>query len=255
MKPLNPSQIQRVAPFFIESDETMIRSCLEGVMGSAFADDPQNPRCARIDLGDFSFLGGDARAPGAVTLAAGARALVIPLNGGWERAVLAAFPDARPLERYAFYKDPVSAFDRTRLEKFAGSLPEGYTLSPIDEESYCLCQKTPWAQDFCSQFPTWAEFEQRGLGWLVWQGKELAAGASSYSAYRTGIEIQIETEAGRRRQGLALCCGARLILDCLDRGLYPSWDAANPASVALAQKLGYRLRGSYRAWMVRPIQE
>ena len=51
-----------------------------------------------------------------------------------------------------------------------------------------------------------------------------------------------------RRRGLALSCGARLILTCLDRGLYPSWDAANLESVALARRLGYRPAGPYDAW-------
>ena len=39
----------------------------------------------------------------------------------------------------------------------------------------------------------------------------------------------------------APACGAALVLTCLARGLYPSWDAANRESVALAEKLGYRL--------------
>ena len=40
--------------------------------------------------------------------------------------------------------------------------------------------------------------------------------------------------------GLALAVCAKLILTCLDKGLYPSWDAANLASVSLARKLGYQ---------------
>nr|WP_326186254.1 GNAT family N-acetyltransferase [uncultured Oscillibacter sp.] len=44
-----------------------------------------------------------------------------------------------------------------------------------------------------------------------------------------------------RRRGLALARGARLILACLDRGLYPSWDAHPPASLALAERLDHAL--------------
>ncbi|WP_184093742.1 GNAT family N-acetyltransferase [Anaerocolumna cellulosilytica] len=29
--------------------------------------------------------------------------------------------------------------------------------------------------------------------------------------------------------------------ECLKRGIYPSWSAANTASLALAEKLGYHL--------------
>lgn len=37
----------------------------------------------------------------------------------------------------------------------------------------------------------------------------------------------------------------QLILDCLDKGKYPNWDAANLNSVSLAEKLGYVLEESY----------
>lgn len=38
---------------------------------------------------------------------------------------------------------------------------------------------------------------------------------------------------------------ARLILECLKRGLYPSWDAVDLRSVTLAEKLGYHMDRPY----------
>lgn len=76
------------------------------------------------------------------------------------------------------------------------------------------------------------------------------AGASSYSGYRGGIEIEIDTNEVYRRKGLAYICGAKLILECLDRNLYPSWDAQNIWSVALAEKLGYHFDHAYTAYEV-----
>lgn len=76
------------------------------------------------------------------------------------------------------------------------------------------------------------------------------AGAASYTVYDGGIEIEIDTRPDLRRLGLALACGARLILDCLDRGLYPSWDAHDLRSVALAEKLGYHLDRHYQAFLL-----
>lgn len=78
------------------------------------------------------------------------------------------------------------------------------------------------------------------------------AGASSYTVYRGGIEIEIDTRVDFRRQGLATACGARLILDCLDCGLYPSWDAHSRASLALSKKLGYKLDRPYPAYEWNP---
>ena len=76
------------------------------------------------------------------------------------------------------------------------------------------------------------------------------AGASSYYVYPGGIEIQIDTHQDYRRRGLATTAAAGLILACLDRGLYPSWDAANLSSVALAEKLGYQFDHEYTAYEV-----
>ena len=81
-----------------------------------------------------------------------------------------------------------------------------------------------------------------GVG-VVLDGK-LVAGASSYSVYCGGIEIQIETHSAYRRKGLChgLWCGVDSGL--LGPGRYPSWDAHDLRSVALAEKLGYR-RGTH----------
>ncbi len=43
---------------------------------------------------------------------------------------------------------------------------------------------------------------------------------------------------------------AKLILECMDRGLYPSWDAHDMRSVALAEKLGYHLDKEYVTYII-----
>jgi GNAT superfamily N-acetyltransferase len=78
----------------------------------------------------------------------------------------------------------------------------------------------------------------------------MVAGASSYTRYQDGIEIEIDTREDYRRKGLAYVCGARLILECLERNLYPSWDAHNRWSVALAEKLGYHFDHEYTAFEI-----
>ena len=60
----------------------------------------------------------------------------------------------------------------------------------------------------------------------------------------------LSTHPDFRRQGLAAACGAKLILECLERELYPGWDAHDRRSLALAQKLGYQLERSYSAYWV-----
>ncbi len=53
-----------------------------------------------------------------------------------------------------------------------------------------------------------------------------------------------------RRQGLGLLLAAALIAWCLDRGLEPHWDAANPESRLLAEKLGYDTPTEYESLYV-----
>ena len=46
------------APLFGEWEETIIWSCLQGIMGSIYADDPSAPASAMAMLGNFAFLAG-----------------------------------------------------------------------------------------------------------------------------------------------------------------------------------------------------
>ena len=100
-------------------------------------------------------------------------------------------------------------------------------------------------------FPNYAAFKSRGRGAAVLVQGQLVAGASSYSVYHGGIEIEIDTKPEFRRKGLATACGARLILECLARGLYPSWDAHDLRSVMLAEKLGYHRDKPYPVYFLK----
>ena len=92
------------------------------------------------------------------------------------------------------------------------------------------------------------------VGWietLIYSCFELiVAGASSYTRYDKGIEIEVDTIEAERRKHLATIACAALILNCLDEGLYPSWDAQNLNSVHLAGKLGYEFDHEYVAYEV-----
>ena len=139
--------------------------------------------------------------------------------------------------------------DRIRIE--TDSLPEQYTLSMIDERLYEKCRTETWCADLVSQFPDYESFRKLGIGAVICKGGAIISGASSYSRYREGIEIEIDTRKDYRRRGLAYICGAKLILECLKQNLYPSWDAHNKGSATLAQKLGYHYSHAYTAVEVR----
>lgn len=110
-----------------------------------------------------------------------------------------------------------------------------------------MCKAETWSADLVSQFSDYETYHKLGLGMVICQNNMIVSGASSYSRYREGIEIEIDTEEEYRRRGLAYVCGAKLILECLNRNLYPSWDAQNEFSVSLAEKLGYHYSHTYTA--------
>lgn len=243
---------QKVAFLFEGWEETMVWSCLEGIMGTAWTVPSSSPKAAGIAIGDFLFFAGDSCSPEARPLAQALpclqkkeQLLAIPQTEAWERLLLSChLGRAKKIVRYAIKKEG-DVFSREKLRRFQTALPAGFRLSPITPKAYRAMTKEPWAQDFCSQFSSYADYEKRGLGFFAWQGQELAAGASSYTVYSKGIEIEIDTKPEYRRKGLALACASALILRCLEEGLYPSWDAANLASVALAEKLGYHFSHEY----------
>ena len=101
-----------------------------------------------------------------------------------------------------------------------------------------------------SQYENYEMYKRLGIGAVILKDGQPVSGASSYSTYIGGIEIEIDTKEDYRRKGLAYICGARLILECAKRGLYPSWDAHNMASVRLAEKLGYHFDREYTAFEV-----
>ena len=239
----------RAAALFAGWPEAIIWSCLDGIMGTVFADDPSKPASAAAFLGDFCFFAG---APNRILVRfiaekAAGFLLLIPRDDAWAACISRTLAQrVRSVTRYAIRKD--TKFDSEKLKTVAALLPNGCSLQEIDEASFAQCRLQVWSRDLVSQFRDFQAFQALGLGVVACQNGDVLAGASTYARYRHGIEIEVDTRKDVRRRGLAHACCAKLILLCLERGLYPSWDAHNPASVALAEKLGYRLDHPYLAF-------
>jgi GNAT superfamily N-acetyltransferase len=248
-----PEKRECVAPFFF-LESGLVKTCLDGCMGQAYGDHPFRPGAALLCAGDFACFGGDPMRPAARQLAGKlalkkGRTWLVPVSEGWEEHV--AFWKPKRMERSVRYAvTRKTEFDKAKLLALTGAIPPGFALRSIDGALYGIAMAEEWSRDFCSQFSGSEDYEKRGLGVAALRGDELVAGASSYVAYNGGIEIQTDTRQDMRRRGLASACCARLILYCLQRGLTPTWDAANPASLALAEKLGYALKDPYDIWEV-----
>lgn len=228
----------------------MIWSCLQGCMGQAWADNAAAPHSAQILSADFCFFAGEPNAELLRNRQGKEFLIFIPQNDAWAALLESIYANhCKRVTRYAIRKE-ADVFDRERLRQLTALPDDAYRMQMIDETLYRQALSQEWSRDWCSAFANWEEYRTHGLGVAALYKDQLAAGASSYLYYRGGIEIQVNTAASFRKRGLAAACSARLILECLDRGLYPSWDAQNLMSVGLAEKLGYHFSHSYRAYEV-----
>ncbi len=251
------AQISHIAPMFLEWDKELIHAGLEGGMGRVWADRLPNPTAARLIVGDFCFLAGDAFASGAADLTAqippefsSDTILMVPQKDAWSHLIERTFPGRFvKLTRFSFLRDD-TGFDRTRLQSFVDALPPNYQLRQIEESLYPAVMSQAWSRDLCAQFASGADFCARGLGVAALKENEVVGGASSYVVSSSGIEIEVDVREDCRRQGIARACAAKLMLLCLARGIYPGWDAANPASKALALSLGYQFDKPYLTYAV-----
>lgn len=227
--------------------ETLIYSCLQNVMGKVYVTDQGSPASAMAFVGCFAFLAGEPDRE----LVAGKPdgfVIMVPQDERWSELIEDCYPDARKVTRYAIRKDTV--FDRERLEEMAGGLPEGYELKKIDSDIYDLCLQDSVTADFVSAFGSKERYLELGRGMVILKDGKFVSGASSYTRYKEGIEIEVDTIPAERRKGLASVVCSALILASLDEGLYPSWDAHDMNSVQLARRFGYEFDHEYTAYEV-----
>jgi RimJ/RimL family protein N-acetyltransferase len=242
--------------FSIPKEEVCIWSCIEGIMGRAWINDINEPMYGVVVVADFLFLLGQVPDELSDELknimeTLGKNQIIVSENPDWENIFLKAFPEKLVrFMRYSFHWEP-DIFDRKRLEDFAQGNDDGYEVVPFTieiAEKALLCSFTA---DFCMFFESPEAFLKQGIGFCIIQDEQIVAGASSYSTCDGAIDITIGTINEYRRKGFALKCASKLILACIERGLYPRWDAANLESVALAEKLGYRFKEAYQVFTIK----
>ncbi|MGE8205718.1 GNAT family N-acetyltransferase [Heyndrickxia sp. NPDC080065] len=243
---------KKLMPMFAHLNSTIILSCLQGHMGKAWADNLEEPTVAQITVGIFVFYAGNPHTKEAEELLNNLPDYTLAIVGTeeWKYRIEEVHKGSfEKFQRYEFFKNP-EHLDRNYLKSLLSPLPANYELIRIDETIAKKPSFHELSEDFISQFNSLDDFIDRGIGFAMLKEGKVVCGATSYSIYDDGIEIEIATHPQHRRKGLATITASALILDCRDRGLYPSWDGANSESVKLAQKLGYILKDSYDTYFI-----
>lgn len=233
----------KAVELFYGWEEALIWSCLQGHMGTMILDDEENPRSAMINIGDFCFFAGVPN-DSLFNDIEGFK-LLIPKDNDWEELIKNFFGKrVKRILRYAIKKEP-NIFDIEMLTSYVKALDDCYELRLFDKEIFELVKNEKWSEDLCSQFRDYNDYKSHAIGVAILHNGKLVSGASPYAVYDNGIEIEIDTKPEYRGKGLATVCGAKIILECLKHNIYPSWDAHDLRSVALAEKLGYHLSHPY----------
>jgi len=237
----------KVKDLFADWEETLIYSCLQKVMGKIYVTDPDEPVSAFAYVGCFGFVAGEPNRELLENKPEGF-AIITPQNEAWVALIEEVYSNARKVTRYAIKKD--TRFDTTDLQKNIDKLPKEYEIKEIDSDLYDKCIQDPVTRDFVSSFADKKQYLELGRGIVILKEGRIVSGASSYTRYNEGIEIEVDTVEEERRNHLATVACSALILRCLKENLYPSWDAQNMNSVRLAEKLGYEFDHEYVAYEV-----
>lgn len=237
---------KKIAELFTNTHDTCVLSCLQDVMGRLYTS--QDESSAIAALGSYLYLGGKPTGEllwKALADMQSGKVHLIDLSGQWTSLLERFFAGGYKVQtRYALLQEG-TVFDTEALWQNAQMLSAAYEMKRIDRTLFEKCAMEEWSRDFVCNYDSFTLFEKHGLGYVILKDGELVAGASSYSGYLDGIEISIATREDFRRQGLAKICASKLILECLKKGWYPNWDAANTKSLALAKQLGYHYAGEY----------
>lgn len=248
--PLTRQNRMRLARAFahIPRVDISIDCIVEDQMGTAFVDSIDNPQIFMIEQGGFfCYFAGEmdanagrdflSKVPGGRLLMAGPQ--------GWEQVLQAVFGERlRQIERYRFSSESLSL---DHLKRLATENPHTPNVKRVD--AALAGKENPYID--IGAFESAEDFEQRGIGYCMTKDDKIIGAAYASLACSNAIEISIVVDPNQQRQGIATALACQLLLWCLEHGVEPHWDAANPPSCSLAEKLGYSDKATYVAYYLK----
>lgn len=244
---LTPAHRLRLARAFSKCPrvDTAIDCVIEGQFGKAFVDGVDSPSAFAFTVGPFWYFAGAATGIAAHDLlsALPRYGLMMPSTPGWLEAARALHGSAwRVFSRYSF---SAAGLSRPKLATLldAASLP----VDALDPST--TARLASGAEPFLdlADFDSADDFLARSFGFAAFDGDRPMGLAFASLVCSHSTEVSVFVDEPYRRRGVATAVSAALLIESLDRGLRPNWDAANPESCALAQKLGFTPVGAYGA--------
>ena len=147
---------ESIKEIFESWNETLIWSCLQGIMGEIHTNSAED--AAMAILGDFAFYAGN---PSEELISLKPKSckqdfiIMVPQNDAWAKMIEKCYRDkAKRVTRYAIKKEQ-DIFDVSKLEQAILELPAGYELKMLEKLEYVLCQSNTWAKPMLRQAGKW----------------------------------------------------------------------------------------------------
>lgn len=250
--PLTKSNRIRLAQAFrnVPRVDISIECVLEDQMGMAFVDNMDMPSAFMIRIGPFHYFAGNPAGDGGMEMMKNFQPynLFMSASAGWADAFKQVYGERFfKIERYSFSSQNLSIAHAEKL----------YQASKFSEDvkrmDTALFERLKGKDHFIdvSDFQSSADFAERGIGFYIEIDGKVIGAAYSSLVCSTGIEVSLFVEEDYRRQGVATALSANLVCWCLEHNMDAHWDAANPESCQLAEKLGYTSTGTYLAYFLK----
>lgn len=246
---LNKNNLNLVNNFFQDIKFYMAKTALEGYMGEVWVDNIEKPEFSFVFLERLCFIDGNCKSELAQKSLKEIDEYykVIIADEEWFELIEKVYKNNFEISsRYSMKKD--TKFNKRNFEKYIEKLDSHYEIRKIDKEMYNRIQET---DSYVTNLGMSEQYEKNGIGFCALnEDEEIIAVITSDGIFNGGIDVNIKVKDTYRRKGIATAISAKMILECISKGLYPSWDAANLNSVGLAQKLGYELDSEYRIYKI-----
>ena len=162
---------------------------------------------------------------------------LVCLTEKWEERIRARYPDA------AIYRRTVMKPACRFIIPEKTELPEGCRLTGMDEAAF---EQHPFSHGM--NYACFTAFQAEGSGAVIYHGGEIVAAASSFLSLSGEVEMDISTKETYRRKNLATACAARMLWNCMERGITVHWDAQNDVSRHMAEKFGFETETEYSVY-------
>ncbi|MGY5880966.1 MAG: GNAT family N-acetyltransferase [Candidatus Thorarchaeota archaeon] len=237
-----PERYEKYRHFFDNKgfSRTFVESAFEYRTAKLLVDYETNPRIVVLLYPYVSFISGDVSSP----------KLAEMLNAIPEETQMNVDEETWPSKLRKHFGETLIQQKRTKmsnkylsldvLSRLKRPLPEGFSVERVDRET--AEKLSPLLRVLIRPFfGSVDNFIKRGVGFCVKHGEEPISMASSAIPYTDILEVQIATvnSPEYRRKGFGTAACIALFEYCFENNIEPHWEAANQASVILAEKMGY----------------